>query len=149
MYKGVYCTGRKHVRMESGEVDVGDGSGMRMQSMLNRGLRARQLKIPDQRSLVGSTDDPVVPGSKGGPLYICRSPWCLMTKMPRRREWSVQVDDMEALLSAGLSEINVSTALFDGTYEANATSRPLGEMVADPTASFTWMRRSWSKVGLS
>lgn len=130
---------REHVRVVSREVDVGDGPAMAFKRVLN-GTRARvvpTVQIPDEGSMIGSRDDPVVTGRKGRPLNINDEPRQTMApNPPRRTVWRIQIDDGEAIRAIAMSEWLVGGCT-ERTYEARAMSRPDGEMVADPTSPST------------
>ena len=147
VHEAVDRAGGENVRMVGGKVDVRDRSRMSMQDVLDRRLRATRFEVPYQRSLVRCAHDPVVSTCEGRPLYIRWNPRCLMAQAPRRRVWRVEIDDVKSLLPV---IVNLVVPEDSGdTHDAKTTSLPLGEIDADPTASFTLIRMSCANVGLS
>lgn len=139
----------QQIRMVSREVDIGNGSRMSMQGILDRRVGIVEVQIPYKSFLVRSTDDPVGPGRERRPLHIRRRPLLLMRQMTRWRIGRVEINDMQSFGSMVGRYVRGSHFYAAGTtHEASTTSRPLGEMDAEPTVSFTRICASRSKVGL-
>lgn len=71
-----------------------------------------------------------------------------MRKVSRRRVRRVEIYDMQSFAATACWYI-ADIVLIWGTYDASTTSRPLGDIDAEPIASFTRIDTSLSKVGLS
>lgn len=72
--KAIDATGRKHVRIVGGEVNVGDGPRVPVQDMLDGSLSCWDVEVPHQSFLVRGAHDPVVSARERGPLYISNFP---------------------------------------------------------------------------
>jgi hypothetical protein len=73
-----------------------------------------------------------------------------MSKMSRRIQRRVEVDDIEAVGSMEIyKSIQEENKWYGSAYDARATSLPEGEIVADPTLRSTWIETSASNVVLS
>jgi hypothetical protein len=84
------------------EIDVGDCSGVCMENVLN-GILGLDLQIPDQRFLIRSAHNPIVPNSEGGPLHVSNFPRGMVRKVAGQRPGRIDVDDMKALFPRDLS----------------------------------------------
>lgn len=103
--------------------------------------------------MICSGGNPVVASGKRRPLHIDHEPWEAVAAQPAwRTPRRVEVYDGKTF-GAGRALVRGQIRVVRGEardpHDARATSRPDGEMVADPTRPSTWMVPSASKLSLS
>ena len=98
VYIAIYSACGYHVWVVSREVDIRNGSRMAMERMFNCHLRSVlvHIQVPYQRFLVRCTGNPVVPCCEWRPLHIRHKPGKPMSKMTRRVEGRVEVNNVES-----------------------------------------------------
>ena len=73
-------TSRQHVMMVGREIDVGDGSAVGLERVLDGAIRRvlPEVEVPDQDAMVGRRGYPVVSGGERRPLDVDDQPWRTM-----------------------------------------------------------------------
>jgi hypothetical protein len=97
-------TGGEEVWMVGREVDIGNGSRVGMEGVLDRRPRTIVVEVPHQSFLVRSTNHPVVSGGERGPLHVCRWPLLLVCEMSRGGIGRVEVDDVQSFGAGDVSD---------------------------------------------